>query len=800
MLNRTRLIASILSMAIVTGSPAMTALTAETEPAPAAETVSEVTEDNENPDASGTEDSDTANTAGTSASETPVNKDNEGNSAQPDEDHKGADDAAVNEGSTSSDAAPAEEQDEITAEDDAKAETAEAAGTEEDAAEPQDESEEKEADPKPKKKSEIDMTGAVYAEGEVSKVTVEGKSGDERFEEYVDSLFYGSGDTGKKKARSHSGYRLTGQNRAIYDKGAEMAADIVNGEDDNSEFNVYMDDMGLDVDAVYTAADLGVSRLMDRNGEIAPEVYDAMKELFDYDGSKVIECLFADHPFNMYWAKYELWYQIYPDFATNGTYLWFTSSDVWFGIPVENQFRAVKNTNNSDDFYNVDTGRITSAANAANNAAGIIRNRPSGSDADTLIYYKNKIRQLSNYNHTAADTDGYGDVDRGPWALVYVFDNDPTTNVVCEGYTRAFQYLCDRTQFNDDSVCAYSVGGYMWDSDTSEEGRHAWNIVHMDDGRNYIADVTNAEDDGSLFLCGMEPHIYDPYVYFTRGNDFYYGYRYDDITREVFTLNELTLSCYDYGEEGCYHEYGGWTTVQKRTCELDGVREKRCIYCGDVVSEFIPAAHTWNTGYTVDSKPTLIKVGIKSIHCKYCNAVKDAQRIPKLINVAKGSVTQVKAKTYTGKSIGQTPKVVVNKYRLLLNKDYKITYKNNKSVGTATMIITGIGRYGGQIKKTFVINPKGTALVSLTPASRKITVKWKKQAVQTTGYQIQYSTDKTFKKGVKSVTKKGTSTVSAVVSGLTSKKTYYVRIRTYKTVSGKTYYSAWSTVKKTIVK
>jgi hypothetical protein len=108
--------------------------------------------------------------------------------------------------------------------------------------------------------------------------------------------------------------------------------------------------------------------------------------------------------------------------------------------------------------------------------------------------------------------------------------------------------------------------------------------------------------------------------------------------------------------------------------------------------------------------------------------------------------------------------------------------------------------YHQEIKKTFVINPKGTALVSLTPASRKITVKWKKQAVQTTGYQIQYSTDKTFKKGVKSVTKKGTSTVSAVVSGLTSKKTYYVRIRTYKTVSGKTYYSAWSTVKKTIVK
>lgn len=43
------------------------------------------------------------------------------------------------------------------------------------------------------------MTGAVYAEGEVSKVTVEGKSGDERFEEYVDSLFMAAAIPERKK-------------------------------------------------------------------------------------------------------------------------------------------------------------------------------------------------------------------------------------------------------------------------------------------------------------------------------------------------------------------------------------------------------------------------------------------------------------------------------------------------------------------------------------------------------------------------------------------------------------------------
>ena len=111
------------------------------------------------------------------------------------------------------------------------------------------------------------------------------------------------------------------------------------------------------------------------------------------------------------------------------------------------------------------------------------------------------------------------------------------------------------------------------------------------------------------------------------------------------------------------------------------------------------------------------------------------------------------------------------------------------------MTIIGIGRYGGSISKNFAIIPKGTALVSLTPAAKKMTVKWKKQAAQTTGYQIQYSLDKSFKTGTKTITKKGTSTVSLLISGLKSKKKYYVRIRTYKTIGTKNYYSAWSALK-----
>ena len=68
------------------------------------------------------------------------------------------------------------------------------------------------------------------------------------------------------------------------------------------------------------------------------------------------------------------------------------------------------------------------------------------------------------------------------------------------------------------------------------------------------------------------------------------------------------------------------------------------------------------------------------------------------------------------------------------------------------------------------------------------------------GYQIQYSTSKKFAKGNKTKTISKNKTTSYTIKKLKKKKTYYVRIRTYKKVSGKTYYSGWSSVKKVKIK
>jgi len=79
-------------------------------------------------------------------------------------------------------------------------------------------------------------------------------------------------------------------------------------------------------------------------------------------------------------------------------------------------------------------------------------------------------------------------------------------------------------------------------------------------------------------------------------------------------------------------------------------------------------------------------------------------------------------------------------------------------------------------------------------SSGKMTVKWEKVS-SVTGYQIQYSKSSSFSSGNKTVSVSGASKVSKTISGLTKNKKYYVRVRTYKTVSGTKYYSGWSSVK-----
>lgn len=132
------------------------------------------------------------------------------------------------------------------------------------------------------------------------------------------------------------------------------------------------------------------------------------------------------------------------------------------------------------------------------------------------------------------------------------------------------------------------------------------------------------------------------------------------------------------------------------------------------------------------------------------------------------------------------------------NKKAEILVVVNAQSGKT--LYAGQGGYSGKNSNTSAQAAiKGTKLTSVKPAKKKATVKWSKQTKGTTGYQIQYSLKKNFK-GAKLKTVSSNKKTSVTLKSLKSKKTYYVRIRTYKKASGKTTYSSWSSAKKVKIK
>jgi len=155
------------------------------------------------------------------------------------------------------------------------------------------------------------------------------------------------------------------------------------------------------------------------------------------------------------------------------------------------------------------------------------------------------------------------------------------------------------------------------------------------------------------------------------------------------------------------------------------------------------------------------------------------------------------AGTFTGKKVKADPKVVIGGRRLIKGEDYKlISYKNNEGVGKASFKVKGVG-YTGSKKASFTINPAGTELKEpAAVGSTFITVSWEKQSAKMTskritGYQLQYGTKKSFKSASKKKVT-GYNKTSKRITGLKSGKKYYVRIRTFMKLNGKTYYSPWS--------
>ena len=159
-------------------------------------------------------------------------------------------------------------------------------------------------------------------------------------------------------------------------------------------------------------------------------------------------------------------------------------------------------------------------------------------------------------------------------------------------------------------------------------------------------------------------------------------------------------------------------------------------------------------------------------------------------NFANAKVSGIGSKTFTGKAITQNITVKYGAKTLKNGTDYTVKYSANTKVGTAKVIITGKGIYGGVITKSFAIYPAKQVIQRIYGTKAGFFVDWAQKG-SATGYEISYSQRADFK-GAKSVKVTNNRTDKKTVSGLARYKKYYVRVRSYTVTGGKTYNGAWS--------
>lgn len=172
--------------------------------------------------------------------------------------------------------------------------------------------------------------------------------------------------------------------------------------------------------------------------------------------------------------------------------------------------------------------------------------------------------------------------------------------------------------------------------------------------------------------------------------------------------------------------------------------------------------------------------------------------------IAKVATVKLSKTTYTYDGKAHKPSVTVKDadgktLEKGVEYDYTVSYSSGcKNVGKYTVTVTLKGDYMGTKKLSYEIAPKATAVSKLSAGKKQFTVKWNAQKTQTTGYQVEYSTSKDMKNADKKTVTSNSET-SAKITNLQPKTTYFVRVRTYKTVKfqGKNLkiYSAWSQVK-----
>lgn len=391
-----------------------------------------------------------------------------------------------------------------------------------------------------------------YVPETIEEVTLsdEDWDNDEAFSAYVEYKMYEDMPAAAETKPSLKAAKkpLDGQNALLYEALKTQIEKVANGEETSTVFTIPVTELGLQES--YTDTELGLDSLIE-NGAVSGAAKTAISGLFTYDGEKVVNCLLADLPYDLYWfdkSKTGGYSYGNPGYTVSYSS---TDSSMTFSGGVTFTFYVAKEYSVSDTTKTteVNPSYATAVENAVANARSIVETNAGLSDYNKLVAYREAICDRVSYNDAAAENDdtAYGN----PWQLIWVFDDDTTTNVVCEGYSKAFQYLCDLTTFDNQTINSIIVTGTM-DGGTGAGG-HMWNIVTMEDGKHYLVDVTNCDGEADkqsigypdkLFLAGTENgNCEDGYTFYPNNGTVFYKY-YD--LSSLYDASDLTLAGSNY--------------------------------------------------------------------------------------------------------------------------------------------------------------------------------------------------------------------------------------------------------------
>ena len=393
---------------------------------------------------------------------------------------------------------------------------------------------------------------------------------DELAAAYANRILYGGGALPPvANATSYTRDQLTEQEKLIYDQIKGEIAEVADGARASTIFRVPVSRL-LGRTRV-TARELGVTTSYPITAEEKTKLAAAWRSLYDYGLDYVSYSLWFDCTYELYWLdRYDQpirgtkpsVYLNYDDDASDYVVYVRDDANVEFKFPVLAQYRSV------DDLYTLDTSLVEGAKRARANAQAIVGQYADCSDYVKLYGYAMEVSLLTDYNYESVDPawiEANPQV-QDPWKLIWVFDGDSGTKVVCEGFAMAYKYLCELTDFEGDIRCA-NVTGYAYG-----EG-HSWNVVRMEDGRNYLVDVTwmdgewdgasgsladwISENRGYLFLCGGKGSVWEGYAIYDRQGQCIGDrpYRYD--TLALYPESTLVLSEDRYTPTGFQKIHGG---------------------------------------------------------------------------------------------------------------------------------------------------------------------------------------------------------------------------------------------------